>query len=75
VVESCADYARVAVWPSDLAPDDSNLAALSLLRRTVDVGDTLAEIEPVQHCKLSAQYFFFDSMIQCRNPQDIFEAI
>lgn len=50
MVELGADDARVAVWPGHLAPDDSDLAALSLLRGTVDVGDALAEVEPVMYC-------------------------
>ena len=47
MVEFGANDARVTVWPGDLAPDDSDLATLSLLGGTVDVGDALAEIEPV----------------------------
>lgn len=47
MVEAGADDAGVAVWPSDLAPDDSDLAALSLLGGSVDVCDALSEVEPV----------------------------
>lgn len=47
MVETGADDTGVAVWPSDLAPDDSDLAALSLLGCSVDVCDSLSEVEPV----------------------------
>lgn len=47
MVESGADDTGVAMWPSDLAPDDSDLATLSLLGCSVDVRDSLSEVEPV----------------------------
>lgn len=47
MVEFRADDTGVAVWSSDFAPDDSDLAALSLLRCSVNVCDTLSEIKSV----------------------------
>jgi hypothetical protein len=35
----------VAVWSSDFAPNDTDLAALSFFRGTIDVSYTFAEVE------------------------------
>lgn len=40
-----ADDAGVAVWPGDLAPDDTDLGAPDLLLAPVDESDLLAEVE------------------------------
>lgn len=40
-----SDDARVAVWTSHFAPDDSNLGATDLLLSFVDVCDTLTKVE------------------------------
>ena len=40
-----AHDAAVAVWSSDFAPDDADLASLALLAGPVDVGNALAEVE------------------------------
>lgn len=42
MVEFCSDDAAVAVRAGDLAPDDSDLAALSFFRGSVDECDALA---------------------------------
>ena len=41
--------AAVAVWSSDFSPDDADLASLAFFGGAIDVGDTLAEVEPEGH--------------------------
>lgn len=40
----------VAVWACDFAPDDSNLATLSLAAGSVDVCYLLSKVESVMSC-------------------------
>lgn len=43
-----SDDAAVAVWSSDLSPDDPNLRALSLSRGSVDECYSLSKVESVR---------------------------
>merc|ERR1712115_357593 len=45
VLEVRPHHARVAVWPCDLAPDDTDLGATDPLLAPVHVCDPLAEVE------------------------------
>ena len=48
MVELGSDDARVAVWSSNYAPNDSDLRSLSLLGCSVDVCDSLSEVESMR---------------------------
>jgi hypothetical protein len=48
VVELCSYNSGIAVWSRHLAPNNSDIASLSLLCCFVNERDSFAEIEPVR---------------------------